>query len=183
MAEDTKEAAEAKEATGAAAKADAPADAEKAQIDAKDEAKERKAAAKAKMERALGEVLLFLAGHPAFEQLFLDEMEDGILRPVVLRQFRLVRNEEGVPLVYVSWAMMSEDVVRRIEGGGRVMRGDWDSGGLAVVMDVVAPSEEMAEGAVGKVCREVLKVDDVKILRPLLEGGVEVADFAARGAA
>ena len=175
--------ADMKEKTGdegqAAAKADMPpADTGKKPTDEKDDTKEQTAAAKANMERALGEVLLFLAGHPAFEYLFLNEMEDGILHPVMLRQFRLIHNEEGIPLAYVSWAMMNEESMHRIKDSGKIVREDWNSGKQPVIMDAVAPNAEMAERAAEKVRREVLKTESVMTLRPLPEGGIELANFA-----
>lgn len=136
-----------------------------------------RAAATANLERALGEALLFLGAHPLYEQLFLEDIEARILAPLLLRQFRLIRGEDGGTLAFVSWAKMSEESLQRLKDGGQIAREDWHSGGETVIVDAVAPTPEMALKAAEKVRREVFESGRVLVLRADSEGVVEVADL------
>ena len=124
-----------------------------------------RAAATANLERALGEALLFLGAHPLYEQLFLEDIEARILAPLLLRQFRLIRDEDGGTLAFVSWAKMGEESLQRLKNGGQIAREDWHSGGETVIVDAVAPTPEMALKAAEKVSREVLDGGRVLVLR------------------
>ncbi len=146
---------------------------------ASDAEAEKRTAARANFERALGEALLFLGAHPLFEQLFLGEIEERVLPPVALRQFRLIREESGAVLAYVSWARMGGESLRRFADGEPLSRGDWNSGGELVIMDAVAPTPEMSVKAAEKVRKEALDGEAAKIARITPDGARELLDFDA----
>ena len=95
---------------------------------------------RANFERVVGEVLLFLSGVPPYEEMFLEELPERIIRPLVLGQFELVRSEEGVIVGYRSWAMVTEELAERLEVGEEAFklgRDDWNCGGRRIVVDEV----------------------------------------------
>ena len=106
----------------------------------------------------------------------MEDIEARILAPLLLRQFRLIRDENGGTLAFVSWAKMSEESLQRLKDGGQIAREDWHSGGETVIVDAVAPTLEMALKAAEKVRREVLDGGRVWVLRADSDGVVEISN-------
>lgn len=95
------------------------------------------------LQRGVGEVCLFLAGHAAYGHLMLEELRRVVMMPVLLNQYRVVWNGAGRTVGFVSWARVSEEVHARLMGGVLKLRArDWRGGEVGVVMDVAAGTEE-----------------------------------------
>ena len=107
----------------------------------------------------------------------MEDIEARILAPLLLRQFRLIRDENGGTLAFVSWAKMSEESLQRLKDGGQIAREDWHSGGETVIVDAAAPTPEMALKAAEKVRREVFEGGHLKALRVMPNGVVEMVDL------
>lgn len=132
------------------------------------------AAARADFERAVGEVLLTLGAHPLYEQLFLHEIGDRIIPPLVHHQYRFLHDEDGGTIGYLSWALMDSAATSRLLAGEKMRREDWRSGDTAVIVDAIAPSAQAARQLMDKVKKEcfpraVLKRIDAEQEPPVLE--------------
>lgn len=104
------------------------------------------------LQRGLGEVCLLMAAHPLYGGLFLGDIRRVVMMPVLLNQYRIIRNKQDRTLGFISWARVSEAVHKRLmQGVLKLQDKDWNGGELAVVMDVVAP--DAAAGA--RMLREV----------------------------
>ena len=96
--------------------------------------------ARANFERVVGEVLLFLGGIPPYDELFLEQLPERIVRPLALKQFEIVRSGEGIMVGYRSWAMVTDELAARLEAADGVVelgRDDWNCGAKRVVVDEV----------------------------------------------
>ena len=104
------------------------------------------------LQRGVGEVCLLMAAHPLYGEMFLGDIRRAVLMPVLLNQYRIVRNKSDRTLGFISWARVSEKVHKRLmQGVLKLQDKDWNSGDLPVVMDVVSFDE--AAGA--RMLREV----------------------------
>ena len=68
-----------------------------------------------------------------------------------------------MPYGFVSWALVSEDVERRLDRPDfRLRPGDWKSGDRAWIIDVVAPPDQ-ALGFIDAIKEKVLAGREVKV--------------------
>lgn len=99
---------------------------------------------------------------PAHRHLLLSDLEWRLVPPIALRQFRLIYKKE-MPYGFVSWALVSEDVERRLDRPDfRLRPADWKSGDRAWVIDVVAPPDQ-ALGFIDAIKEKVLAGREVKV--------------------
>jgi len=102
--------------------------------------------ARANFEQAVGEVLLFLGSHPLYEQMFLSEIGERIIPPLLKKQYKILRNGDGVMTGYASWAMVSEEVEKKIQEGAEngkleIDKEEWGCGDRLLVVDCIGVSE------------------------------------------
>lgn len=111
---------------------------------------------------AFGELVWLMSRSPAHRGLLIADLEWLIMPPLLLRQFRVYRHE-GRPYAAVLYALVSEEVERRIEARAeRLEPGDWNSGDRAWIVAVIAPfgqAKAFAEDA----CRTVLAGREVRM--------------------
>lgn len=84
-------------------------------------------------------VVALLSRSPTHKFLFLSDLEWRVIPPLVLKQFRLFRNDRAV-IGYASWALVSDEVAGRLKAGHTRLRPeDWKSGETACLIDLAAP--------------------------------------------
>jgi cytolysin-activating lysine-acyltransferase len=114
---------------------------------------------------------------PTHQHLFLADMKWLVLPPVMLRQFRLFR-QNGHPFAYASWAMLTEEAEARVKTGQTRLRPDeWTGGDRLWLIDLIAPF-----GAQQEIIRDlkdkVFGGKAVKTLQPAPDGrGVGVVEW------
>jgi cytolysin-activating lysine-acyltransferase len=153
---------------GPAAKPDA---ADPARADPADpEARAKLANAERAMSLMLGRVAALMIGSPEHRHLFLADLEWRVVPPLALRQCRLVQ-KEGLPVAYLSWALVDEAREKRLQGGyRRLAPADWRSGDRLWLVDLIAPGgngEALAREVMGK----LFPGREVKTLAVRRDGG------------
>ena len=89
--------------------------------------------------QVLGQISWLMMRSPTHRHLFLADLEWLLMPPLLMRQFRIFRQNQ-IPVGFVSWARMSEDAEKRfMENGHRLRPGDWNSGDHPWIVDVVTP--------------------------------------------
>lgn len=95
------------------------------------------------LQRGVGEVCLLMAGHQRYGSLFLGDIHRSVVPAVLLGQYRIVRSRQERTVGFVSWARVDRQVHRRLmQGVLKLQPQDWQGGDMAVVMDIVAATEE-----------------------------------------
>ena len=118
------------------------------------------------LHRGLGEVAMFLAGHAAYKGMFLSDLRRSVLPAVLHNQYRIIRNRQERTVGYVSWAMVNEEVHKRLIGGRlKLQLEDWISGDLAVVMDVASATASSGERILRELKVGLFPKEDLWLIR------------------
>ena len=117
----------------------------------------------------LGDILFMLMNSPFHKHLFLADLEWLIMPAVKLKQMRVFRNEQ-MPLAYISWGYLSEEVETRIlKQGPKLSPSEWKSGDNLWIIDRVShPS--VGEGFLKVLQTDVFKDKQVNMLVPKKDG-------------
>jgi len=124
-----------------------------------------------------GEAVWLMTQMATHKHMFLSDLDWLIQPPIALGQMRLF-HERKVPVAFVTWALLDEEVEQRVISGNiRLKPGDWNSGDRPWLMDVVCPF-----GGTQKVIDETKKAvfpdRTVKIVVPDPEGkGTRVVEL------
>ena len=119
----------------------------------------------ARWEESLGAIVNLMAAHPRYAGKTLKDIHERVLPPLAARQFRLVRQESGEAVAYLSWAMVSEGVEKLIGKKNRTPRpSDWQSGETGLLMDVVCADARMAQQMIRRLKEEVFAGKTLKAL-------------------
>lgn len=87
----------------------------------------------------LGEVMALMIDSPVHHHLFVHDIEWLVIPPILHGQFRVYK-EDGVPFAYASWAFLNVEAGSRMKSGQERLRPDeWNSGGQAWIVDLIAP--------------------------------------------
>lgn len=140
----------------------APDDAEKSKAGRR----ERLAKAERDMSLMLGRVAALMMGSPEHRYLFVADLEWRLVPPLALRQCRLVQRG-GLPVAFLSWALLDEARERRrLAGNRRLAPADWRSGDRLWLIDLIAPG-----GDGEALAREVMaKLFPGRVFRTLKRG-------------
>lgn len=88
----------------------------------------------------LGDVLFLMLHSPLHRGWPIMLAEVNILPAIHHKQFRLYHDEKGMPIGFVSWAWLSDEIEREYSTGTyRLKPGDWVSGNKAWIIDFIAP--------------------------------------------
>lgn len=88
---------------------------------------------------ALGEVAWLLSQSPSHRHsLFVGDLDWLVMPALMHGQYRLF-NAQNRPVGVALWAFVSEEVERRLAGGGRLGANEWRSGDRVWLVDLVAP--------------------------------------------
>jgi len=86
-----------------------------------------------------GEVVWLLSQSEDYKDMTLRQLEVAVMSPVLLKQFRLFR-ENNMPAALATWAEASAEAKHRIEHDRKSMTPkDWKSGEEILIVDLVAP--------------------------------------------
>ncbi len=90
----------------------------------------------------VGEVALLMASSGTHRYHYVQDLNWMVFPAVALSQYKLVRNGKDETVGFISWALVSDEVLQRIRNGAVKLRPeDWKSGDSAVVMDAVGSVE------------------------------------------
>ena len=99
----------------------------------------------AEFDRMLGGAFGVMAASAQYAKKTLKELHERVLPPVALRQFRLVRDDDGRACGFISWAKVNAETMKKLqEGDGKITPAEWNNGDIGVVMDMVAPNNQSA---------------------------------------
>ena len=125
----------------------------------------------------LGEVVSLLMAPASHKHLFLTDLEWLVVPPLMLRQFRLWRQDDR-PVAFASWAFLSEEAEARVLGGSRKLKpAEWKCGDRAWLMDVVAPSPESAKQMIEELKRGLFADRPLKAVQSQADGKPGVVEF------
>lgn len=131
----------------------------------------------ARMAEIVGQVAALAMTMPSHRHLFLADLEWLVVPAVASGQFRLFRHE-GRSIAYASWALVDEEVERRLASGAfKLKPAEWRCGDRLWLMDFIAPparAQELAE----TLKKSAFEGMTVKTLRPNPNGqGMIVAEW------
>lgn len=87
----------------------------------------------------LGAAVWLMLSSPGHKHLFVTDFEWLVVPPILARQFRLYRRD-NVPIGFVSWARVSDEVETRIINGSvKLSPKEWTGGDRLWIIDVLAP--------------------------------------------
>lgn len=137
------------------------------------------------MTRLLGQIVSLMGQSPAHRHIFISDLEWLVLPPLTKRQVRIWRRrtERGAsPVVYASWAMVTEEVEKRLlQGQNRLRPNEWDGGTIPWLIDLVAPYGG-GDAALNELVDQTFGGQPIKALVPTPGGGFAVRQIQPRAA-
>jgi len=92
------------------------------------------------MESVVGAACLLAAKSTMHKHLFASDYEWLIFPAIRLKQFFLLRSKNNEPVAFVSWAMINDEVEKRLLSGVvKLKPSDWNSGNKMFIIDVISP--------------------------------------------
>ena len=92
------------------------------------------------IESAIGASLILASKSPNHKHIFLSELETTLFPSIVSKQFIIMRNKNHEPIAFVNWALVNEDVEKRMLGGVVKLRpNDWSCGNKIYIIDIISP--------------------------------------------
>jgi hemolysin-activating ACP:hemolysin acyltransferase len=132
---------------------------------------------------SLGEAVMLLSRSPTHKHCSLADIEWLVLPAITSNQFYLVEaahKERGfrVPIAYLSWAFVSDEVDRRLAAPGagprtRLRPDEWNSGEIAWLIDAVGSAEGVKAG-LGWLKEAPFKERRIKLIANVGNGGPKV---------
>jgi cytolysin-activating lysine-acyltransferase len=152
---------------------------EKANEEAETEVKENKKPSQEELAKvvqaisaSIGQITDLMRQSRAHRHLFIADMEWLVIPPVMQRQFRIYRNGH-VPVAYVSWARVNEEVEQRLKAGNvRLKPGEWNCGDRNWVIDIIAPAGK-ADEIIKNLQETQFEGPQLKTFRDVRNGEVE----------
>jgi cytolysin-activating lysine-acyltransferase len=87
----------------------------------------------------LGQVVWLMLQMPAFRHVFLADLEWMVLPPILLNQFRLLRDGNRI-VAFAAWASLSEEAEARLQQPNpRLSPAEWKSGDRLWLVHLFAP--------------------------------------------
>lgn len=88
----------------------------------------------------LGDVVFLMLHSPIHRGWPVAMVEANILPPIHHKQFRLYHDEKGMPIGFVSWAWLSDELDQRYAAGNYKLKPmEWKSGPHAWIIDFITP--------------------------------------------
>ncbi len=118
------------------------------------------------LENVIGTVSLLMTQSPAHRHMFMADLEWLVIPPVMLRQFRIFKNNNNQPVGFVTWASLNEEVSARLKSGViKLAPGEWKSGDKVYIIDVIS-SAPIHKQIVKELYEREFKGKEVNVLRP-----------------
>lgn len=87
----------------------------------------------------LGAAVWLMLSSGAHKHLFVTDFEWLVVPPILAKQFRLFRRN-NVPVGFISWALLDDEVEARIINGSvKLAPNEWTKGKKVWIIDVIAP--------------------------------------------
>ena len=87
----------------------------------------------------LGAAVWLMLSSGAHKHLFVTDFEWLVVPPILAKQFRLFRRN-NVPVGFISWALLDDEVEARIINGSvKLAPNEWTKGKKLWIIDVIAP--------------------------------------------
>ncbi len=127
------------------------------------------------IESTLGAISILSMKSQSHRYVFTGDYEWLFLPPVALKQFVLFRNSKNEPIAFVSWALVNEEVEKRISSGTtKLQPKDWKSGDKIYIMDIISPFASQKEVLI-QLNENQLKGKEARVLSPKKDGnGLEI---------
>ena len=126
----------------------------------------------AELETVLGAINWLAINSPQHRHLFISDLDWAILPPVMLKQFKLFKDQDNKTIAFTSWAKISEEVEERIlkTGNTKLAPGDWNSGDRVHLIDALTPFGGN-RNIISKLYETEFKgKQEVSVVRPKKEG-------------
>ncbi len=108
------------------------------------------------MHRGVGEAATVMARDEKYREMFLGDLRRLVMPPVLLNQYRIVRDGKDRTVGFAAWARVNEKTQQRLMRGRLTLKLDeWQNGDETAVMIVAAPSEAAGR----KILRALQKED------------------------
>lgn len=93
------------------------------------------------LESSFGAASFLASRTESHKFLFAQDFEWLLMPPIALKQFRIFRQKgNNVPIAFVSWANITDEVEERILAGNRKLAPkDWNEGKKTYLLDVITP--------------------------------------------
>ena len=130
------------------------------------------------LETILGAINWLTIHSPQHRHLFIGDLDWAILPPVMLKQFKLFKDQDNKTIAFTSWAKISQDVEDRIlkTGNTKLAPGDWNSGDKIHLIDVLTPFGGNRNIITKLYETEFNNKEEVSVVRPASDGkGLEKA--------
>ena len=127
------------------------------------------------IESTLGAVSILSMRSQSHKYIFAGDYEWLFLPAISLKQFVLFRSAKNEPIAFVSWALVNDEVEKRISFGiTKLQPKDWNSGDKIYIMDIISPFTSQREVLI-QLNENQLKDKEVKVLSPKKDGkGLEI---------
>jgi len=136
------------------------------------------ARATAEANAAFGTLISLMLQSEMHQFLFLQDLKWAVVPPLLQRQFRLFR-VRGIPVGYLIWASVSEEVEQRLETGQmKLQPNEWGSGDRLWVMDILLPPQ-LPEAMLPMITEGFDDPSGVKILVTGEDGNLTTSDLAS----
>lgn len=123
------------------------------------------------MESCIGAVSMLAAKSTNHKHLFFSDLEWRFLPPIMLKQFKVFRSEKNIPMAFVSYARISEEIEKRILSGDlRLAPKDWNSGDRLWIIDVIDPLGGGTTAILKQLEENDFKGQNAKILKQNQDG-------------
>jgi cytolysin-activating lysine-acyltransferase len=126
----------------------------------------------------LGPVTWLMMQQGATRNTLLSDLEWRIMPPLVLDQAKLYMREQ-MPLAFVTWAKLSEEVVRRYRTAPHHLNAtDWRSGDQIWIIDLIAPYGGVQD-ILGEIRNSIFPGQVIHQLAPMPQGEAKVIKWEA----
>ncbi|MBZ0104457.1 MAG: toxin-activating lysine-acyltransferase [Sulfuricella denitrificans] len=123
----------------------------------------------------LGPITWLMMQKGATRHAFVADLEWRIMPPLALDQAKLYMRDDA-PLAFVSWALLSEEVVARYrQAPYRLAPGDWKSGEQVWIIDIIAPFGG-SEDVLKDLRENRFPASTIRQLAPAQEGAVSILE-------
>ncbi len=127
------------------------------------------ASARTSRAEILGDVAWLMIQSAHHRNLFVSDLEWMLLPPIMVGQFRLVR-QGPKPLAFVSWALFSEAAEKAYSAGNARLRPpDWTSGDRPWIIELVSPFAP-AKALMARIKKDVFPDQPLKVLTRAPDG-------------
>lgn len=109
----------------------------------------------AHIELVLGTAFNLMARDPNYARRAVGGVHQLLVPAIATEQYQIVRAESGEAVAFATWALASDEVERKLaEGTGRLVPSDWQSGNVALLIDLIAPNRRWCPALVSRLKEE-----------------------------